>query len=173
MHNRPLVTILMAAYNGENYIDSQLKSIIAQEYENWELVVRDDNSTDSTVKIIKEYCNADARIKLLDYGNEHGSAVKNFTQLIYWAVENDKQYLMFSDQDDIWLPNKITDTLNSMLAAEKEPGAAIPILVYGRFSYIDGQNNPLQRRQIPFRSQPLRTITGWPWLPLVLVKLFF
>jgi rhamnosyltransferase len=145
MDNQPPVTILMAAYNGERYINDQLKSIIAQDYENWELYIRDDNSTDNTVDIIKQYGEADSRIRLLTYGDEHGSAVKNFTQLVNWAVENEKTYLMFSDQDDIWLPGKITGTLESMLNAEKEYGADIPLLIYGRFSYIDSQNNPIDK----------------------------
>ena len=58
------ITILMATYNGSKYIEQQLDSIINQTYENWELWIRDDLSTDSTIEIINKYVKKDLRIHL-------------------------------------------------------------------------------------------------------------
>ena len=60
-----MISIAMATYNGEKYIREQLDSILAQTFQNWELIISDDSSTDSTVKIIEEYANADARIHVV------------------------------------------------------------------------------------------------------------
>lgn len=63
--------VLLSSYNGAEYIGAQIESIISQSYDNWELIIRDDNSGDGTVDIIKDYCRRDSRIHLIsdDKGN--------------------------------------------------------------------------------------------------------
>ena len=58
----PKIEILMATYNGEKYVGEQIDSIIHQTYKNWKLLIRDDNSTDKTLEILKEYEKKDKRI---------------------------------------------------------------------------------------------------------------
>lgn len=128
------VTILMATYNGEKYIRDQIESIINQTYSNWELIIRDDKSSDKTLAIINEYKEKDHRIFILNSMNRLG-AVLNFNELIKNNLE--KEYIMFSDQDDIWKENKVEISLNSMTSNEKELGSDTPLLVYTDFNYVD------------------------------------
>ena len=100
----PKIEILMATYNGEKYVGEQIDSIINQTYENWKLLIRDDNSTDKTLEILKEYEKKDKRIKVIEDKKGNLGFVKNFEELLNCSTED---WVMFSDQDDYWLENKI------------------------------------------------------------------
>lgn len=100
------VTILMATYNGANYIKNQILSLQQQKYNNWQLYIQDDGSKDQTITIIKEMMVFDSRIHLVDsdyYGKGTG---RNFLSLVKCS---NSDYTIFCDQDDIWLENKISD----------------------------------------------------------------
>ena len=94
----------MATYNGEKYLAEQLDSIINQTYHNWNLLIRDDNSTDRTLEIIQDYQKKDNRIKLLKDNEGNLGIVKNFEELL---KNSESEFIMFSDQDDIWIENKL------------------------------------------------------------------
>lgn len=96
------VQVLMSSYNGEKYIREQIDSILAQQGANVKLLVRDDGSSDSTCDILKEYENK----KLLEviYGKNIG-AFKSFLTLIDEC--NQADYYAYSDQDDIWMSDKL------------------------------------------------------------------
>lgn len=98
------IDILMATYNGEKYLVEQLDSIINQTYRNWNLLIRDDNSTDKTLEIIQDYQKKDNRIKLLKDNKGNLGIVKNFEELL---KNSESEFIMFSDQDDIWIENKL------------------------------------------------------------------
>lgn len=91
----------MATYNGEKYLREQVGSILTQLGENDELVVSDDGSTDSTIDILKSY--NDPRIKIFINTGRHG-VNSNFENALRHA---DGDYIFLSDQDDVWLPNKV------------------------------------------------------------------
>ncbi len=111
-----MIAILMATYNGQKYLKSQIESIISQTYKDWCLYVRDDGSTDKTLNIISEYCNLYTnKIFLFKDSTIHRGAAHSFM----WLLEHvNADYYMFSDQDDIWLPNKIQYSLDKMSALE-------------------------------------------------------
>ena len=133
------VVILMGTYNGEKYIRAQLDSIINQDYESWELIIRDDASTDHTTEIIREYVEKDSRIKMID-SNKNLGQIKNFEELI--KVNTSEKYVMFCDQDDVWKKDKIKKTINAMIDTEKNnPG--LPILVYTEKAYVDSDLKPI------------------------------
>lgn len=119
MKINPQVEILMATYNGENYIVEQIESLFNQTYKNWSLLIRDDGSKDKTIEIIKnlekQYPD---KIKLLRDDKGGLRARDNFLELLRNSKEN---YIMFCDQDDVWLPNKIELTLKKMLEVEDGP----------------------------------------------------
>ena len=94
----------MATYNGEKYLAEQLDSIINQTYHNWNLLIRDDSSTDRTLEIIQDYQKKDNRIKLLKDNKGNLGIVKNFEELL---KNSESEFIMFSDQDDIWIENKL------------------------------------------------------------------
>lgn len=125
----------MATYNGEKYIEEQLKSIINQTYQDWRLIISDDASKDRTVAIIKQYQRKYPRKIFLHVNDKPtGSAKNNFYHLLDY-IEND--YVMFSDQDDVWLNNKISKTYNKMLEMEKKYGSKIPLLVHTDLCVVD------------------------------------
>lgn len=137
-----MITIIMAAYNGQEYINEQLESIENQTYRDWRLVVRDDGSSDKTVDILKKFAKEVEQEVIIKVNEEpSGSAKRNFARLLQ-DVQN-SSYVMFTDQDDIWKKDKIEVTYNAMLDAEKKYGSKTPILVHGDVEVIDGSGNVL------------------------------
>ena len=107
-----MIDILMATYNGEKFLRPQLDSILQQSNQDWQLVIRDDCSTDRTVEVIKEYqLLRPEQIRLIQAEQPSGSAQNNFFQLLQYSSA---EYTMFADQDDVWLPQKIQLTLDKM-----------------------------------------------------------
>ena len=100
---KEMISIAMATYNGEKYLREQLDSILAQTHQNFELIVCDDCSTDSTVQILREYEKNDSRIKVF-VNEENLGFKKNFEKAIGLCSGD---YIALSDQDDIWLPEHL------------------------------------------------------------------
>jgi glycosyltransferase involved in cell wall biosynthesis len=102
----------MATYNGGKYIEEQVKSILPQLSEEDELVVSDDGSTDNTIKILESFNDKKIRIFRHDKNlkNKHPfyPVTRNFENALM-QVKGD--YIFLTDQDDIWLPNKVQTTL--------------------------------------------------------------
>lgn len=115
------IDILMATYNGEKYLVEQLDSIINQTYRNWNLLIRDDNSTDKTLEIIQNYHKKDKRIKILKDNKGNIGIVRNFEELL---KSSESEFIMFSDQDDIWVENKL-DMYLKMIEKIKNKGFMI------------------------------------------------
>lgn len=131
------VAILMATYNGEQYLKEQIDSILAQSYQNWHLYVHDDGSTDNTKTILKEYAIQHAnKITLLNYASQ-GGARDNFLSMLMCV---DATYYTFSDQDDVWLPEKLQVTISSLHTLEKNhPGK--PLVVCSDLYIVDKHLN--------------------------------
>lgn len=128
--NKPLVSIALATYNGEKFIQQQMDSLLAQDYPNLEIVVSDDCSQDSTWKILQNFALKDNRIKLLPREKNVGY-VNNFIR-VFMACKG--ELISPCDQDDVWYPNKI-----SRLVAEMGDAS----LIYCDNRFIDESNNPL------------------------------
>ena len=102
-----MVSIIVATYNGEKYLDEQLNSIAAQSYKDMEIIICDDNSTDGTKKIIKDF--AENHPYVFYYLSVNNQGVnKNFEE---GFVKARGEFIAISDQDDIWLPNKIEEQI--------------------------------------------------------------
>lgn len=124
------INILMATYNGRRYVAKQIESILNQTYQDFRLIISDDCSTDSTPKILEEYEAKDSRIEIYYHGENQG-VVANFEFLI-GKVRS--EYFMFSDQDDIWEPDKIEKTLKKLEDENLD-------LVYTDLSVVDSRLN--------------------------------
>lgn len=98
-----MISIAMATYNGEKYLREQLNSILAQTITDWELVVCDDCSKDSTVEILKSYQEQDDRIKI--FVNEKNLGFKKNFEKAIGLYSGD--YIALADQDDIWHENHL------------------------------------------------------------------
>ncbi len=146
-HNNYKIAILLATYNGGKYIWDQLESLFQQSCKLFHLYVRDDGSSDDTMKIVGQFREMYAeRVTILKDSQKHRGAAKSFMYLL----ENvDSEYYMFCDQDDIWLPEKIEKTFARMKDIETEcakKGTAaekMPILVATDLAVVDKQLNLL------------------------------
>ncbi len=112
------VQILMSTYNGERYLREQLDSILKQSYQEWRLLIRDDGSTDSTIDIIEEYMRNDTRIHFYK-GENLGVRNSFFNLMINTDLSSD--YYALSDQDDVWLEDKISRAVVMMESDQKIP----------------------------------------------------
>ena len=100
---QPLVSIIIATYNGEKYLQQQLTTIINQTYKNIEIIICDDASTDGTIEIIKEFSKKNRNVSY--FINEKNKGVnKNFEE---GFLKANGDFIAIADQDDIWLPDKI------------------------------------------------------------------
>ncbi len=105
-----MVSIITPTFNSEKYIKDTIDSIITQTYTNWELLITDDCSSDSTCDIIEGYVRNDPRIKLYRLEKNCGGGIARSNSI-------DKargRYLAFCDSDDRWLPNKLEKQLQFM-----------------------------------------------------------
>lgn len=110
------ISILLSTYNSDKYLNEQIDSILTQTYTEWELIIRDDGSTDKTILLIHDYCRRYTNIRLLEsYGRNLG-AKNSFFELL---ESTNARYYMFCDHDDVWLPFKIEMTYEKMKEAEK------------------------------------------------------
>ena len=131
------VNVLLSAYNGEKYIKEQIDSILAQSWENIDIYVRDDGSSDGTAAILKEYESA-GKIKL-ELGKNVG-----FIKSFFWLVVNsgDADYYAYSDQDDSWFPDKIkmaVEKLEEEVASEDM--CKLPVLYFSNYDFYDDDMN--------------------------------
>lgn len=155
-----LVTILLATYNGAVFIKHQLASFAAQSHQNWALLVSDDGSVDTTREIVETFAaqNPMRRIDCCD-GPRKGFR-QNFMSLVR-AVQVQSRYYAFSDQDDIWEPEKLARAI----AAIQDVPADVPALYCGRTRYVDENDDdlglsPLFQRPPSFRNALVQSIGG-------------
>lgn len=127
-----MIDILLSTYNGEKYLREQLESISSQTYPHFRLLAKDDGSKDKTVSILQEYARKEPRLIWLSSLKEGQGAAKSFWSLL---KASSASYVMFADQDDLWLPTKIEDTLHKMqLEESKTPG---PVLIHTDMQVIE------------------------------------
>lgn len=130
-----MITVLMAAYNGEKYIGEQIESIINQTFDDWKLVIKDDHSTDNTFQIAFEYeKNYPQKIKVLTQNMNTGNASNNFFTMLPYAEDD---YIMFADDDDVWIPEKMSKSLDIMKKLESRQGTDKPLLVHSDLEVVD------------------------------------
>ena len=110
-----IVDILMCTYNGEDFIEQQIQSILDQTYTDFRLIIVDDISNDQTVEIIEKMMLDDSRIEF--HQNEKNLGYfNNFLSSLDFVTSD---YLFFADQDDIWLKNKVEIQLADLLKEEE------------------------------------------------------
>ena len=156
-----MVAVLLAVYNGEKYLNEQIESILSQSFTDFKIIIRDDGSSDKSPAIIEYYCKKyPQKIFSLD-GEPTGSAAKNFAALLNAC---DEDYIMFCDQDDVWLPNKIEKTLEAMKLAEN--GEKTPTLVHTDLKVVDQKLNIISPSFFNFQKLKQGKVT----LPRLLVQ---
>lgn len=129
----------MSTYNGEKYLEQQINSIFSQKNCDVYLYIRDDGSTDRTIKIINNFISNGASIHL-NCGQNIGYE-RSFMELVY-TVSDRFEYYAFADQDDVWMPEKVISAI-TMLKADGD----IPALYYGMMTETDSNLVRLEKQQ--------------------------
>lgn len=144
-----IVSVAMAAYNGAKYIRDQIDSILCQLGDKDELVVSYDESSDDTISILESISNTDCRLKVFTNPYEPG-VVKNFQN----ALEHcSGDIIFFSDQDDVWKPNKIEHVLKEF----DDPSVAV---AFHDASLTDAELNITMESAFALRGGARETTIG-------------
>jgi len=109
--DQPSVSIILPVYNCDRFITQTLSSIIGQSYENFEIIVIDDNSIDQTSKILEEYSELEPRIKIFRNKTNMGVIFSRNKALSHASG----RFVAFIDSDDIWLPQKLEIQIYKMI----------------------------------------------------------
>lgn len=149
-----MIDILLATYNGDKYLDTQIASIVNQSYKDWVLYIHDDGSSDNTVKLIQKWCNLDKRIIFVEDGIEFHNCGDNFMHLL---KQSTSEYVCFSDQDDYWFDYKLEKMIKVF------PKTTSPHLLCTNCYLWDSSNIgkpslycPISLREILFRNGGLQ-----------------
>jgi glycosyltransferase involved in cell wall biosynthesis len=139
MHKSTLVSVVLGAYNGEKYLKEQIDSILRQTYDNIELIIADDCSTDSTPAILREFAGKYENVHV--YFNETNlGLVRNFEKAVKHAQG---EYIAFADQDDIWLPEKVQRLVDNI---------GDNMLIHSDSAYIDAEGNLMGKKISDYRN---------------------
>lgn len=161
MNETPRIAILLTTFNGASYLAAQLDSLLAQTWSNFVVVVRDDGSIDDTPALIESYQarNPDRFHLVADTAGNKGASA-SFSCLMEHALEHktelglDRAYLMFCDQDDIWLPEKIEREMTAMLAAEGGD-RTLPVLVHSDLQVVSATGEMIAPSFVRFQGLEL------------------
>ncbi len=141
----------MATYNGEKFLAQQIESIQKQTFKEWNLLIRDDGSSDKTCDIIRNFTAKDSRIRFINENEHHNlGVIKSFFTLVNYEVAD---FYFFSDQDDVWLPEKLSVSLE----AAKHKASDVPLLVYTDLKVVNQELNILQDSMIRAQSHHANT----------------
>ena len=126
--DNPLVAILLCTFNGGRFLSEQLDSLEAQSHQNWLLIASDDGSTDQTLKILRQYQKKWPQGKLIIRSGPQKGVCQNFLSLAC-DPELQADYSAFCDQDDVWLPEKLSIALLTIIANQN---IYVPFVYCGR-----------------------------------------
>lgn len=136
--SEPRVAVLMSVYNGGKYLDQQLQSIFGQTIGSDQIAiyVRDDGSSDCTAEILEKWKDRFPRNFFLERGKNVGAA-QSFWKLLNKNIE--AEYFAFSDQDDVWYPDKLERALAFLESNKKD----VPMLYYSNARLVDADLNDM------------------------------
>lgn len=127
------ITVLMSTYNGKQYLEEQIDSILNQKEVDLKLIIRDDGSTDNTLDIIKRYICKYKNITIIADGINKG-VCQSFIELI--TQNHNTDYYALADQDDIWDPDKLIVAIHML----ENKSSLIPLLYYSNLRIVDNNN---------------------------------
>jgi glycosyltransferase involved in cell wall biosynthesis len=154
------VTVIMSTYNGEQYLAQQLDSLLNQTGVECHIFIRDDGSTDYTQNILNQYAQKNDNVQWIS--EENIGAARSFWKMMRMVDGGD--YYAFCDQDDVWLPNKLSEAVEKIKKDDKQG----PVLYYSQTIMVDKEGNLIKNKtsdyqlKIPSFSQLImeNTATG-------------
>lgn len=145
----PLFSVVIPTYNREAYVAATLESLLAQECEDWELIVVDDGSTDRTLEVVRQFCDAlPGRTQILEQDHRGCAAARN-----RGAEVASGEYLAFLDSDDLWFPWTLR-TAHDLIESEGRPS----VIGFALHSFYD------EAEVAAIHKAPLRTGRGVDYL---------
>lgn len=145
--NTSSLQILLATYNSSLFLKEQLDSLFSQKYQDFEILIRDGGSSDDTLDIISSYRSRfPGKIRIV--GSSKASALENFSALL---SESASDLVLFCDHDDVWMPDKISVTLEKYREMEKQFGQDTPIMVFTDSEVSDENLNRIFPSMIRFQ----------------------
>lgn len=163
---KPKIIVLLATFNGIQWLPEQIESILNQRDVDLQIVVSDDLSTDGTRELLESYANKDSRVTLLPSYEKFGCASKNFYRLISEVDISDFDYIAFADQDDIWLASKLSD-LAKIAHDCNSDGVSSNVIAFwgdGKRSLVNKANAQTKLDFLFECSGPGCTFLMTPWL---------
>lgn len=137
----PEIDILLATYNGAVYLEQQLQSLAKQDFANWRLIVRDDGSCDATLAVVEHFASwARQPVEIVRDGERGLGPSRNFGRILELSTA---PYFAFCDQDDVWLPHKLSKTLSAIRRIEVRSGVQAPVLAHCDLEVMDGELRPI------------------------------
>lgn len=162
-HTVPRLSIGLPVYNGENYLEQSLKSILSQSYRDFELIISDNGSTDGTEAICRKYANKDSRIRYERYEENRGASW-NFNHVVHVARG---EYFKWAAHDDLLDQTLVEESITIL---DENPDV---VLCYSGSKIIDAEDHVI--RQVPIsknlnHEQPhLRFAASWRYPPNLVV----
>jgi glycosyltransferase involved in cell wall biosynthesis len=153
------IDVLISTYNGEKYLKEQLDSLFCQTIQDFKIIIRDDKSTDRTIDVIKEYqAKYPNKIELIEDGLGNLRSSESFMKLLEYS---NSEYIMFCDQDDVWLSNKIEISLKKMNVVQKKHTNNIPLLVFTDLKVVDEELNVIKESFWKYQKLIPQISTNW------------
>lgn len=141
MSNKVIVSVIMPVFNSAKTLEEAVYSVLAQSFQQLELIIIDDCSSDISLKLIKKLMAQDARISLIQHQENHGAGVARNSGI----VEAKGRFIAFLDADDIWLQNKLTD---QMKIFDKEDNVGLVYSPYYRLASNGGKKLVVPPKEI-------------------------
>ena len=152
--------VILCTYNGEKYLEKQIKSIMEQDREDFCLLYSDDGSTDSTKAILQSLQEKyGRRMRAFPRPMHSGSPAKHFLSILSalakGEVETDNlEYIFLADQDDEWFPDKLSKTISVIKEEERKYGESLPILCHTDCSLVNSRGELLAKSYRRYQKLP-------------------
>lgn len=152
MEATPLVSVIMPSFNSAETISQSIESVLAQIYQNWELLITDDHSSDDTFLVAKQYAEKDARIQVFCL-KENGGAGKARN----YSIEKAKgRFIAFLDSDDLWVSEKLSKQIPFML----ENSLALSYSAYQKFDRSGDQGVIVPPESVSYKKLLYGNVIG-------------
>lgn len=138
------VQVLLSTFNGERHLHAQLQSLLEQDHAELQILARDDGSRDGSFEILKKHT---ASGRLTAVPGENVGVARSYLTLLRQS-DPGANYVAFADQDDVWLPDKVSRALHLLQAC----GAERPVMYSSRLTLVDDRLEPIGRSPLPRRG---------------------
>ena len=146
------ISVLLAAYNGENYIGHQLETILHQTHKPYKIFINNDQSSDKTESIVKEFAKTNPEIQILNFNKRFGSAATNFIDLLKNTDLKSFEYIALSDQDDLWKEDKLEKAIHKLEQGYDGYSSNVEAFWKGGRKKVLVKNQPQQKLDHLFES---------------------